>query len=409
MKAGTRPLLFKDLRVFDGERVHPRASVLIRNGQVAGVGARLEAPPDAEVIGGEGRTLLPGLIDSHTHVSPGSLEQAIAFGVTTELDMFAAPGAYASQRAQAAARNDMADVRSAGTGATAPGGHPSQFVDLGWFPPFPTVSSPADAGPWVRDRVAEGSDYIKIFATSQPTEPGMPHLGDDTVRALIAAAHAHGKLAIIHATGRKAALAALDAGADCLAHLWADQPGDAGVVAAIAARHAVISPTLTMLESASGLRATGLEHDSRIAPYLTASSADSLAHPLGAGPPGHISPVHARDLVRPLADAGVTLLAGSDAPTPGTAHGASLHQELTLLVDAGLRPTEALHAATAAPARCFSLTGRGRIAPGLSADLLLVAGDPTRDLASPRDILSLWRRGAAVPRDHRQPRHPTRG
>ena len=174
------------------------------------------------------------------------------------------------------------------------------------------------------------------------------------------------------------------------------------MVAAITARHAVISPTLTMLESASGLRATGLEQDSRIAPYLTESSADSLAHPLGAGPPGHVSAAHARDLVRPLADAGVTLLAGSDAPTPGTAHGASLHQELALLVDAGLRPAEALHAATAAPARCFSLTDRGRIAPGLSADLLLVDGDPTTDITATRNILGIWRRGAAVRRDTRQ-------
>jgi imidazolonepropionase-like amidohydrolase len=399
VKTDARPLLFKDLRVFDGEQVHPRSSVLIQNGQVAAVATQLAAPPDAEVISGDGRTLMPGLIDSHTHTFvSGALEQAIAFGVTTELDMFAAPEAYASKRTQAAARNDMADLRSAGTGATAPGGHPSQFTELGWFPPFPTVSSPAQAEPWVRDRIAEGSDYIKIFATSLPTEPSLPHLGDDTVRALIAAAHAHGKLAVVHATSRAAALAVLEAGADCLAHLFTDEPGDADVVAAIAARGAVVIPTLTMLESVSGLRAAGLERDRRIAPYLTESSAASLAHPAGAGPADHVSPVYARDLIRPLADAGVTLLAGTDAGSLGTAHGASLHQELKLLADAGLRPVEALYAATAAPARCFSLTDRGRITPGLSADLLLVDGDPTTDITATRNILGVWRRGAAVPR-----------
>jgi imidazolonepropionase-like amidohydrolase len=103
-------------------------------------------------------------------------------------------------------------------------------------------------------------------------------------------------------------------------------------------------------------------------------------------------------MVRPLADAGVTLLAGTDVGTPGTAHGASLHHELKLLVDAGLRPVEALHAATAAPARHFSLTDRGHIAPGQSADLLLVDGDPTTDITATRNIVGVWRRGAAVPR-----------
>jgi imidazolonepropionase-like amidohydrolase len=393
------PVFFAGIRVFDGEQAHPRASVLVRDGQVAAVGAGLTAPPGAEVIAGDGRTLLPGLIDSHTHAAfPGSLEQAIVFGVTTELDMFSDPAVYARQRARAAGRGDLADLRSAGTGATVPGGHPSQFVDLGWFPPFATVSAAAQADDWVRDRVAEGSDYIKIFATSQPTEPGLPHLDDDTVRALIAAAHARGKLAVAHAVTRAAAMNAVGAGVDCLAHLFLDAPGDAGVVDAIAARGTAVIPTLTMLDAASGSRETGLERDRRVAPYLTERSTEDLAHPLGEDKTHLGTPAYARDLVRPLADAGATLLAGTDAPTPGTAHGASLHQELENLVGAGLRPEEALHAATAAPARRFSLTDRGRIAPGLSADLLMVDGDPTADITATRAIAGVWRRGVAVGR-----------
>jgi imidazolonepropionase-like amidohydrolase len=399
MTVTAAPAFFKDVRVFDGEQTHPRSSVLVQDGRVAAVGTDLAAPPGAAVVTGDDRTLLPGLIDSHTHAAvSGALEQAIVFGVTTELDMFADPRVYAQQRARAAVRNDIADLRSAGTGATVPGGHPSQFVDLGWFPPFPTLSAPAQADPWVRDRVAEGSDYIKIFATSQPTEPGMPHLDEDTVRALIAAAHAHGKLAVAHAITRAAALAAVEAGVDCLAHLFLDAPGDARVVDAIAQRGAAVIPTLTVLDAASGLRETDLERDGHITPYLTDRSADDLAHPLGAGTTHLGTPAYARDLVRPLADAGVTLLAGTDAGTPGTAHGASLHQELTNLVDAGLRPAEALHAATAAPARRFSLSDRGRIAPGLRADLLLVDGDPTTDIATTRAIAGVWRRGVAVAR-----------
>ena len=79
--------------------------------------------------------------------------------------------------------------------------------------------------------------------------------------------------------------------------------------------------------------------------------------------------------------------AGTDAPNSGTAHGASLHGELQLLVEAGLTPTEALAAATSAPAAAFHLTDRGRIAPGLRADLVLVEGDPTADILQTRAIV----------------------
>ena len=92
------------------------------------------------------------------------------------------------------------------------------------------------------------------------------------------------------------------------------------------------------------------------------------------------------------------ILAGTDAPNPGTAHGASIHRELELLVQAGLSPAEALAAATSTPARIFGLKDRGRIAPGLRADLVLVKGDPTADITASRDILRVWKIGQEVPR-----------
>jgi imidazolonepropionase-like amidohydrolase len=101
----------------------------------------------------------------------------------------------------------------------------------------------------------------------------------------------------------------------------------------------------------------------------------------------------------------VEILAGSDAPNPGTAHGASLHHELELLVRAGLTPIEALRAATSAPARRFGLADRGRIAPGQRADLLLVAGDPTADILATRAIERIWKNGAVVER-RRYPEAP---
>ena len=104
-----------------------------------------------------------------------------------------------------------------------------------------------------------------------------------------------------------------------------------------------------------------------------------------------------------LHEKGVPILAGTDAPNPGTAHGASVHRELRLLVDAGLTPAAALAAATSAPARAFKLSDRGRIAPGLRADLVLVNGDPTRDIGATRDIVTIWKRGVRVERPRAAP------
>ena len=78
------------------------------------------------------------------------------------------------------------------------------------------------------------------------------------------------------------------------------------------------------------------------------------------------------------------------------ASGATLHLELKLLVDEGLTPVQALSAATAAAADAFRFADRERIRPGMRADLLLVDGDPTRDITATRRIVSVWKRGAAV-------------
>ena len=104
------------------------------------------------------------------------------------------------------------------------------------------------------------------------------------------------------------------------------------------------------------------------------------------------------DSVRGLRAAGVTILAGTDVPNPGTAQGASLHGEMELLVEAGLTPAEALRAATSAPAEVFGLKDRGRIAPGLRADLVLVEGDPSLDIRATRAIVGIWKAGSAVER-----------
>jgi imidazolonepropionase-like amidohydrolase len=99
-----------------------------------------------------------------------------------------------------------------------------------------------------------------------------------------------------------------------------------------------------------------------------------------------------------LIRAKVPILAGSDAPTPGTTYGASLHGELALLVRAGLSQLQALAAATSVPAQIFRLPDRGRIRPGMRADLVLVEGDPSLNIDATRNINAVWKRGVRVQR-----------
>jgi imidazolonepropionase-like amidohydrolase len=93
--------------------------------------------------------------------------------------------------------------------------------------------------------------------------------------------------------------------------------------------------------------------------------------------------------------AGVPVRAGTDANADAEApghftFGDSLHQELELLVDAGLNTLDALRAATVLPAECFGLTDRGVIAPGRRADLVLLDGDPLHDIRAVRSISRIW-------------------
>ncbi|MET8851213.1 amidohydrolase family protein [Amycolatopsis sp. NPDC004625] len=383
------PLLFHDVRVFDGHGVRPRTSVLVDGGRIAAIGDHVPAA-GADVVPGAGRTLLPGLIDAHVHLTLPGLRHGFAFGVTTQLDMFADPLVLRAVRAEAARGGPVSDLRSAGIGATAPGGHPAQLVHHGLFGPFPTLAAPSEAPSFVAARVAEGSDYLKVFASSVPGEGHRPSLTADAVAALVAAAHEHGLLAVVHATDVRSALAAVRAGADGLAHLPFDRPPGPEFAAELAARDVFVVPTLTVLESFCGRPGAAEPAEARV---LDAAALATLSTPMAPAAADGYAAGYAAGMVAPLARAGVCVLAGTDAGAPGTAHGLSLHRELGLLVAAGLTPQAALTAATAAPARRFGLADRGEIAVGKRADLVLVAGDPLTDIHATRRLVAVCREG----------------
>ena len=388
--------LVQDVRVFDGKAVHERRSVLFDDARVVDADFRGSAPAGARIVKGAGRTLLPGLIDAHTHAFR-QFDLPVLFGVTTQIDMFTAvPVMQDAKRSMAAGRHaGQADLFSAGTLATAPGGHGTQFGV-----PIPTLSSPGEAQAFVDARIAEGSDFIKIVLEAGGHGAGaMNSLDIPTATALIEAAHRRGKLAVVHVSTEKDARAALEAGADALVHLFLGAAPDAMAVDSLARlakrRNAFVIPTFTVMESMAGVRGDDLMGDADLAALVEREGATTLKARYGqqARPQLLAMP---KAVTAALAKAGVPILAGTDAGNAGTLYGISMHRELAALVEAGLTPTAVLAAATSAPAAAFRLGRRGCIATGCKADLLLVDGDPTRDITATRRIVEVWKDGQSA-------------
>jgi imidazolonepropionase-like amidohydrolase len=401
-------------RIFDGEQVIEATAVVIDGTRIAAVGG--EIPAAAEVIDAAGATLLPGLIDAHTHSSDGTLALALRFGVTTELEMQGMNTRF--NRSHITDDDTLADVRSAGFGVTPPGGHPSELIpdDFefgpgpgeddhhdghdGPMPLMPFASTPEEAARFIPQLVETGSDYIKFMVDDGSVEghPGLPMLDQATLDAGVDEARRLGMLTIAHTLTADATRMAIDAGIHGLAHLFMDQPHTGDLVERIAAAGVFVVPCVVLNASMMGITASLLADDPRVSGRLDDAWTGLLRGSYDRYPQGELD--HVLDSVKALRDAGVEILAGTDAapfPLPfmaGVAHGASLHHELQYLVRAGLTPVEALRAATSTPARLFGLDDRGRIVAGLRADLLLVDGDPTSRIDDTLNLRMVWRRGA---------------
>jgi imidazolonepropionase-like amidohydrolase len=392
------PFVVRNVRVFDGHDILGPKDVYVRDTLIAAMGEHLAVPPRTPACDGTGLTLLPGLIDGHTHINDRTnLAEALLFGVTTELDMFAQVDTIQMLRKLGITKggNTFADFRSAGTLVTTAGGHGTQFGFT-----IPTLQSPDSAQKFIDHRLAEGSNYIKIVYDNG-TEWGFigPMLDSATMQAAIIAAKNRHVLSIVHIGSYRGAVTALEAGANALAHVFADSMPDADFGEMVAAHHAFVITTLTPIGQLSTDSTWGMDrmlHDSSVVKRLDPGQDSSLDERLS--PPARAHMQIAKAVVQQLRAAHVPVIAGSDSPAPGTAHGVTLHLELRNMVRAGFTPIEALRAATSTPAEIFGLRDRGQIKPGLRSDLLLVQGDPTEEINATFRITGVWKRGRIVNR-----------
>jgi imidazolonepropionase-like amidohydrolase len=352
--------LLRDVRLFDGDAFGEPTELAFTDGTITAAPVEDEI---ALVVDGQGGFVLPGLIDCHVHLyGPETLEALARYGVTTALDMSSPAPLVQALRARpgtTAIRSGMMALSSpASAHAQRMKGIPAARESL--------VQDRADVPGMVASRVQQGADYIKVVID-------LPGFDQTTVDAIVIEAHLHGLKVIAHASRSDAVDMAQRAGVDVLTHAPLDRPVDPSQAEALAAAGVVIVPTLTMMKAI----------------------VERLAG--GAGPryePAAVS-------VAALHHAGVPILAGTDAnQTPAAPAspqmGASLHDELALLVQAGLTPVEALRAATSVAAEHFGLHDRGRLLAGLRADLVLLERDPTADIHATRGIQAVWIAGEPV-------------
>jgi imidazolonepropionase-like amidohydrolase len=390
-------------RIFDGERVLDARNVTLEGANILNVGGA--APSGAHVVDASGCTLLPGLIDSHIHADPESRRISLTFGVTTVCIM---QGFWTREQKQALdQRRDLADALTSLFAVTAPQGHPHEFIPKGAIPKAPAdidpsellkyASTPEDAIKVVAKRVQQGADYIKLMLEDGTVfgKPGTPDLSDEVLEATCNEAHRHGKMAVSHTMTLRATQRAVEAGIDGVMHVFLDRPHTTEIIDTIVKSGIFVCPTLVTGASTIGdSDAADFAKDERVRSRLSDAWLSALHKHISTYPQGKTE--YLLETVNALHLAGVDILAGTDASQPsigGMAPGASLHHELALLVRAGFTPIEALRSATSIPARRFGLHDRGRIVNKARADLVLVQGDPTKNISDALSTKAVWRQG----------------
>jgi imidazolonepropionase-like amidohydrolase len=394
------------VRIFDGERVLNKQTVTIKGEKIINVGG--PAPAGAEIVDAKGCTLLPGLIDAHSHPKMETLNFSLTFGVTTTFQM------QGFRPKEITERRDVTDCLTSFAAIGAPGGHPSELLTPedaaqqkammakmgGVAPQKKYATTPEEAASIVAERVEQGADYIKIMIEDGTVfgHPGTPDLTDEVIAATCAEAHRFGKMAVAHTMSIKATERAINGGIDGLMHIFIDKPHTKEIIDAIVNSGVFVCPTICAGASVIGdSDASEFAKDDRVSSKLSEEWLNALYKNIGSYPQGKME--YLLETVKALHDAGVDILAGCDASIPsigGMVHGASLHHELQLLVRAGLTPIEALRAATSVPARRFGLNDRGRIVDDARADLLLVKGDPTVNISDTLSTVAVWRQGVRL-------------
>ncbi|KAJ4298976.1 hypothetical protein N0V90_004220 [Kalmusia sp. IMI 367209] len=353
-----------NVRVFDGIDFTAPQTIVIEGENIGSV----DINDVNTIINGTGKFLIPGLIDSHIHLSaPSDLEVLTSYGITTVFQMSCFNYTLCDMFR---GHTGLCDFFSAGQSAVGNGSHhawqfqlpPSQL----WYPNSSAVET-------VDQVFGNGFDYFKITV-----EENGPSLSAQV--ALVRATHNFGKQTMSHASTLNDYCQAIASGTNGPQHIPQDGLLNTSAILQMKKQHQFATPTMTVFHY-------GLVDDPSAGAKLGSTNGSSYALVRA-----NVALLHSFD---------VPILAGTDSVgqiegaggTLTLPHRETLHRELQLLVDAGLSEAEAMNAATVLPATWHRIFDRGVIKEGKRADMLLLNSNPLVDIKNTMDIAKVWVQG----------------